>query len=375
MNEERPRRFNPRKAPEAPSGYRQSRRGSKSMKGMKKAERKHRAATVIDRLGKALRNGVYLVAWTIGVLAFSAIVVLLVITTINTVARWNAKRIAAEQSDQTLKNKQRDKEDVLIIGADGENAAGFLALRVDERGKQIFGVAIPDGAFIDVPGQGFERVGEALGAGPDNVTAAVSNFLGVPFSNYVVVPKEVYASSLSAQNLSAVATSIEDTNMSGEQLEALVDSFKNTPQKSVALVPLPVKPIKVGDQTYFEPELAEIADLLKEWWGVTGEESDNVVRVIVYNGSGKPGIAGEAAQVLIRSGFRVVDTKNADTFDYKTTQVVVTNGSEAEGNKVRDALGVGEVTLKPSAEEIADVIIVIGKDYKSPSKGTEKGTE
>ena len=49
--------------------------------------------------------------------------------------------------------------------------------------------------------------------------------------------------------------------------------------------------------------------------GVAALAADSSVRVIIYNGAGTPGIAGQAAQQLIAAGMRVVDTKNADRFD------------------------------------------------------------
>jgi hypothetical protein len=69
----------------------------------------------------------------------------------------------------------------------------------------------------------------------------------------------------------------------------------------------------------------------------------------------------------------VVDTKNADNFDYATTKIVVRNGEAARGEEVRAALGVGEVTVEPSSAEMADVVVIIGKDYKPPVDA-EKGS-
>jgi polyisoprenyl-teichoic acid--peptidoglycan teichoic acid transferase len=100
---------------------------------------------------------------------------------------------------------------------------------------------------------------------------------------------------------------------------------------------------------------------------VTIEADDPTVRVIVYNGSGEPGVAGQAAQVLIRGGFRVVDTKNADTFDYDETQIVVQRGDPQSGERVREVLGVGEVVSQPAEQEVADIIIIIGSDFEPPA--------
>ena len=95
--------------------------------------------------------------------------------------------------------------------------------------------------------------------------------------------------------------------------------------------------------------------------------------LVVYNGAGKPGIAGEAAQELIRSGIRVVDTQNADSFDYDTTKIIVRRGDAKRGDEVKRVLGVGEVSSDPSRQDVTDVIVIIGKDYRP--KDAEKTKE
>ncbi len=359
-------------APEAPSGYRQSRRGSKSAKHAKQAQRQHTVASAFDRLGRGVRKGVFVVAYAVGVLALGAIAVLLVVTTVNTVARWSAQR-SAERAATPAAQTERAKENLLVIGVEDGRAAGFLAMRVDAKDKQVFGIAIPDGAFVDVPGQGFERIGEAYTLGTDVALSAVTNYMTVPFESYIVVPKQVYADALTEQMVAGIPGASLASNLSETEMIELVNTLKGIDQKNVALVPMPVKPLKLGDQTYFEPQREEIADLLKSWWGIDATAKEGAVRVIVYNGAGAPGIAGEAAQVLIRSGFRVVDTKNADNFDYTTTKIVVRQGDAASGEAIQSALGVGEVSIEPSTAEVADVIVIIGKDYTSPADA-EKGT-
>lgn len=366
MSDPTPRRSKAPVAPETPVGYRQTRRGSKSAKATKRAMRSHAFATGADRVAKGFRQLVYGVTYAVVAIVSVVIVVLLVITTVNTFVRWNAQRVASRAAGDVV-NAEQAKENVLVIGVDGDRAAGFLALRVDAKGKQVFGIAIPDAAFVDVPGQGFERIGEAYVAGPDVATAAVSNYMTVPFESYLVVPKAVYTEAVKLQDVSGVVSSATSSNLDDEAKAALSQTIASIDQDNVALVPMPVKQLKLGDQTYFEPKREEIADLLKSWWGVDPGEQDSAVRVILYNGSGVPGIAGEAAQVLIRSGFRVVDTKNADNFDYKVSKIVVRVDDTSIGQDIRRALGVGEVSVEPSAAEVTDVVVIIGKDYKPPT--------
>ena len=369
MSEERPRRYKAPQAPEVPSGYRQSRRASKAAKSAKRADRQHRAFTGLSRLGKGARNLLYVAAWALGAIGLALLVVLLAATAVNTIARWSARR-DARQATEPARRGLHEKEDVLVIGTEGDRATGFLAMRIDTKGGQVYGIAIPDGAFVDVPGQGFERIGEAYQAGADVALSAVSNYLTVPFKNYVVVPKSAYSAALREMSVDGVVAATTKSNLNAAELKELGTTLGRIDQKNVALVPMPVKPIKLGDQTYFEPQRKEIADLLRQWWGVDASREVNAVRVIVYNGVGKPGAAGEAAQQLIRGGFRVVDTKNADSFNYEKTKIIVRRGTTAQGEAVKAALGVGEVSSDPSTGDVTDVIVIMGKDFKAtPAQG------
>jgi hypothetical protein len=67
---------------------------------------------------------------------------------------------------------------------------------------------------------------------------------------------------------------------------------------------------------------------------------------------------------LIPAGFRIVLSENADTFDHQTTQIIAA-GSENEpaAQDARDALGLGKVIVSQVASGLADVTIVVGKDY------------
>lgn len=353
-----------------PSGWRTSRRGSRAGKKARREVKRQvhigRVTGGAKKVAKGARDIAYLIG--VGLASIVGIVVLLflIVLGVNEFARWNALR-AADEADSPAARAEKARENLLLIATDGDRATGFLALRYDADQDQVYGIAIPDGAFLEVPGQGFERIGDSYEVGVDVSLAAISNFFTVPFETYAIIDTEIYQTVLTAQSLAGVGESLSDTNLSDEQLESWTTVFDATPVERVAIVPMPVKPINLGNATYFEPQREELADLLESWWGVTITESEQVVRVIVYNGAGVPGIAGEAAQQLIRGGFRVVDTKNADNFDYAETQVVVQNGDESSGTDVIEVLGTGTVTVQPSDQQVADIIVIVGKDFKPGS--------
>ncbi|MDZ4063235.1 MAG: LytR C-terminal domain-containing protein, partial [Coriobacteriia bacterium] len=218
---------------------------------------------------------------------------------------------------------------------------------------------------------GFERIGDSYQAGPDVSLAAATNFFTVPFNTYVEITPEAYQTALTSQSMSGIMTESSPSNLSAEEKKRWIAALDAASSDQVALVPMPVKPITLGSQTYFEPQRAEVSDLVEQWWGVSISDTDDATRVILYNGSGTPGVAGKAAQQLIRNGVRVVDTKNTDRFDYKKTQVIVQNGDGALGEEIKRVLGVGVVTVQPADQKVADVIVIIGKDYKPPAGATE----
>lgn len=352
-------------------GYRSSKRSSKSGKKQRHAAKSERIKTEVtekaEGLGKAVVTGLKYAGMTLGGIAVLLAVLVLVAVGINAGARYLAKREAVEEnSPEAVAERARDN--LLIIAVDGETSTDFLAVRLDQRNEQIYGIAIPDGAFMEVPGQGFERIGDSYKAGADVSMAAISNYLSVPFEKHVVVDKQTYQDALANQSLAGVIAKATATDLTDDELRALAEFADGVGTEQVALVPLPVKPINFGDQTYFEPQREQVADLLLAWWGIKLGSDEGVVRVIIYNGAGKPGVAGEVAQVLIKAGIRVVDTKNADRFDYKETMIVVQNGNTEGAETIKDVLGVGKVVEQASEQDVADIIVIVGQDWEPPKE-------
>jgi hypothetical protein len=63
-------------------------------------------------------------------------------------------------------------------------------------------------------------------------------------------------------------------------------------------------------------------------------------------------------------GYRVVDSQNAGSFDMKETQIVAANGTFMRwAREAQQLLGTGKVYLDARPTGIADLTIVVGKDY------------
>lgn len=358
-------------------GWRASKRSSKLGKQVRRNAKAERFRDDVDRGVKAAGFGFVEVLRMLlkGLVGLAALVAVLFVlaTGVNAAARWTALQQAQSQSTPEALAEQAE-ENLLIIGVEGTTtvSAEFLAVRLDEENKQVLGIGIPSGAFMEVPGQGYERVGDSISGGPEMSLTAISNYLAVQFAHYVIVDVTVYQDAMTNGSLSDVMAAVQDTNLTAEEQTKVTEFIASVSGDNTALVPLPVQPIDLGGETYYEPQKDQIADLLLQWWGVSVGAEDGAVRVIIYNGVGTPGIAGDAAQQLIEAGMRVVDTRNADRFDYANTLIVVQDGDMAQGNLIAEALGVGEVIDQPSDQDVADVIVIIGADYVPPETTSEK---
>ncbi len=372
MSDESPRRV--KKPPEAPTGYRSTRRASKAAKHQKRAERQHELATSLGRTARTVRNIGYYLALLVGILLAGMLVLLLVASGINWIARWNASH-GKNAVSSLSESERRARENVLVIGEQGGRAVGFLAIRISSADKQIYGIAIPDGTLIEVPGQGFGKIGDSYSVGPQVSMSAISNYLTVPFRSYIVVRASVYQKVIKDQSVSGVLSQETTSNLTIGQKESLRAVVASLPKENTAIVPLPVRPVNLGSETYFQPQKAQVADLLTKWWGVDASKVAQVTRVILYNGVGTPGIAGLAAEQIIKAGLRVVETKNADNFNYAKTLVIVQHGPLSQGNDIAKVLGVGEVKSQPADQSIADVIVIVGKDYKPPPPAKTGGAK
>ena len=90
-------------------------------------------------------------------------------------------------------------------------------------------------------------------------------------------------------------------------------------------------------------------------------------RLEVLNGNGRIGTTADISAILIRDGFHLVRTDNADDFDYEET-LVVAQGNHAEdwAREVVEILGRGLLFLEVRAPSgVVDISIIVGHDIPS----------
>lgn len=273
----------------------------------------------------------------------------------------------ATRADRRAKSIVSQRTFVLLgvdVNEGKKTVKGVLELVYDPARNKISGLLIDPSTYVSVPGRGFESINEGLVEGAKNLAAGVSEMVGVKAEGYAVVKGDVFTDIVDNKKPGDIFSRMDEGSVSGGRAAKLSGDLGNIPQARVTFVPLPVKNIIIGEQTYFEPNKADLKRIVMSFWGKQPAAAETATRVIILNGSGAPGIARAAADRLIGKGFKILDLKNADKFTYARTEIMVYDKKlKARGETVAKSLGTGAVIEKEATQDVTDIVIVIGKDF------------
>src|SRR4051794_15726212 len=90
--------------------------------------------------------------------------------------------------------------------------------------------------------------------------------------------------------------------------------------------------------------------------------SPSAIKVAVYNGSGKSGLAASAASDLQAQGYTITSTGNADSAQYAKTEIRYANGDDALANTLAAAVP-GATTSQIDEATKGTVQLVLGSDF------------
>ena len=96
--------------------------------------------------------------------------------------------------------------------------------------------------------------------------------------------------------------------------------------------------------------------------------AEDRILVEVLNGTGKQGFARLGTRRLRRQGLDVIFFGNADQAT-DSTQVIARRGARDAAQRVRDALGVGQVSVATDTLRRVDVTVVLGGDFVPEEDG------
>ncbi len=319
---------------------------------------------------------------TRGRLSLLAVIVVMVAAVV-------AVRMARSEAPVRSGGGDRPSELVLLIVT---TEVGTLNAVVGAGGSgQPVALVVPDRVAITIPGQGDGTIADALQLPGRTAATATANLLGVWIPHHVTLGQGkiqelvdgvggIQIGGTAMTGADAVASLLSSGGARDQVWETTLEAVlavatwepqdlprSDDPSGDAALLNsargatvevLPAEEVPGGIMRT-DPE--EIRTIVTAAWGVPDRTP---LPLIVLNGSGVPGIGEQVAERVIPGGFRLVVSENASSFDHDTTLIVVSSEEHrAFGERVRDLMGVGEVQVAGPASGLADVTVVVGKDF------------
>lgn len=213
-----------------------------------------------------------------------------------------------------------------------------LAGAVDRAGGLT--VSVPDVVTVD---------GTAIGPGESELS-------GTQVAAYLALEGDDAAARWASALDALLATmpleegDIEETDDAGAVLGLLEAA------EGAAVEIAPTAPVAAQASVLDQPAADELA---RELFG-----GRDPVSVVVQNGNGEPNVGEVVAERLLPAGFRVVISQNADNFRHKRTEIAATDAEFVDdADRVRDLLSVGRVVESQVPSGLADITIVVGRDF------------
>lgn len=173
-----------------------------------------------------------------------------------------------------------------------------------------------------------------------------------------------------------VADNIQ-TDMTTREMFELANMFKLVKRKDIEMVTLPGVPKNINGVSYVIPDeekINQILDSIKNGLPVNKIDDKDIetskvkitnkdIKVIILNGSGRAGAARDAGNKLALDGFKVLDTGNAGSSDYKKTLVRYKWGQYSKALKVKKYFPEAELESAQNGTGMSsDVLVILGKD-------------
>lgn len=334
--------------------------------------------------------------------------------------------------------KINKRVNVLLIGVDqaiiGQRPDTLALVSYDPKGSKIEIISIPTSAVVDIPGHDVGEAARAYQLGRARLMVATVEYLvGTEIDYYMKIDRKALQKAIDdlkglnmgGKTLSGTGavdyvrgtgkdkeadsikrqqtvlklldakmkglTAVElvkmitdtkpdfDTDMKAKYAAVLAQQIVNVENSDILFYTLPMKEMVVDNRTLYQPLRPQIDSLMDKLFGKDRNKNDKQAsRIRVLNGSGEPGLANDLARILISNGYRVIDIKNADRFDYPETELIVYSSDSSEmikANQVKGILGIGKIYVNNLPQDVADMTIIVGKDYAGRTYVPQKTVE
>ncbi|MEN6641713.1 MAG: LCP family protein [Armatimonadia bacterium] len=155
-----------------------------------------------------------------------------------------------------------------------------------------------------------------------------------------------------------------DTNLSWRQCVDLMRLLKSMNTADIKTVTIPVVAAPSGGIYYSQIIDSAFREMLSEIDRHLDGQDTATCAVEVLNGSGVPGTAKKAADVLEAAGFEIAKVGDAPSGDYEATELTYSSEAESSATAAAEALGVGTAEAANGISvSTAPLQVIVGKDF------------
>ncbi len=165
-----------------------------------------------------------------------------------------------------------------------------------------------------------------------------------------------------------------DTNLSTEELLALVNFGLRMDQKNLKMVMLPGRFSGAQEfiASYWILDPAGRDRVLNEYFDLnatdlSAEPTGTTLRIAIQNASGQPLAGKKLAQRLVGLGYTNLSSLQDAVGHQPQTQIIVQTGDLQGAKTLKSALGVGNVEAASTGDLDSDITIRLGTDWLNPS--------
>ncbi|MBD2178531.1 LCP family protein [Pseudanabaena sp. FACHB-1998] len=165
-----------------------------------------------------------------------------------------------------------------------------------------------------------------------------------------------------------------DTNLSVEEVLALAGYTSKIDRKNIQMHMAPGRfsnPGEFDNLSYWILDNRLLAKIMSQSFGVlkkadasSTDSSPQSLRVAIQDSLSQPEGTKKATTTLSKAGYsQVFPASDRWTKSLPKTQIIAQNGDRETAEKVREALGIGEVLVESTGDLESDVTVRVGKDW------------
>ncbi|MCS7030555.1 MAG: LCP family protein [Gloeomargarita sp. SKYG116] len=161
-----------------------------------------------------------------------------------------------------------------------------------------------------------------------------------------------------------------DTNLTGEELVALVRFAQQAPREKFQMILLPGQFGSGRLASYWVPDPTRIQQVAVQHFGLTtdmawqSEINLAQMEVVLQDSTGERGAVPAVTEHLLRAGYRRLYREVPWHETLNQTVIIAQQGNVQAARAVREALGFGEVRVDSTGVLNSDVTVRIGRDWR-----------